>query len=274
MQPDNDKVDMNMEENSLSPTSITRDLKTRFVGRKAFYYPSLASTNDMAKQEARHGATEGTIIIADEQTSGKGREKRVWLSPKGCIALSIILYPSLIYLPSLIMVASLAVVHAIEEVTGLKAQIKWPNDVIINDKKVCGILIENEVLGERVDYAIIGVGMNVNLRTADYTEIQSIATSLSDELGNNISRLDLIQCLLVEIERLYLTLLSGESIYEEWRDRLATLGKTVQVKMGETTYDGIAEAVVRDGSLLLRQRDGSLTEIVAGDVALRYSKEK
>ena len=255
--------------NSLSPASITNNLETRFVGQRVIYYPSLASTMEVAKQEAQQGAAEGTVIIADEQTAGKGRIMRVWLSPKGSIALSVILYPSVAYLPSLIMLASLAVIHSIEAVTGLKSQVKWPNDVLINGKKVCGVLIESNVRGDIVDYAIIGIGVNVNLRLYDFPEIQPTATSLSDELGRDVSRLDVIRCLLVEIERLYLALPAGGSIYEEWRDSLVTLGRRVQVKSGETIYEGIAESVARDGSLLLRHSDGSLSKIIAGDVTLR-----
>jgi len=257
-------------ENSLSPASITHNLSTRFVGQRVIYYPSLSSTTEIAKREAQQGATEGTVVVADEQTAGRGRVKRAWLSPKGCIALSIILYPSVLHLPSLVMLASLAVVRSIEAVTGLKPQIKWPNDVLVNGKKVCGILIESQVKRANVEHAIIGIGANVNFRVSDFPGIAPIATSLSDELGGEVSRLDIIRHLLVEIERLYLTLLGGAgAIYEEWRDCLVTLGRKVQVKMGETTYEGIAESVAKDGSLLLRHQDGSLTKIVAGDVTLR-----
>ncbi len=254
---------------SLSAASISRDLETCFVGQRVLYYPSLTSTMEVARREARQGAVAGTVIVADEQTVGKGRLKRTWLSPGGNIALSIILYPSLAYLPSLIMLASLAVVHSIGAATGLKAQIKWPNDVLINGRKVCGILIESDVQGNTVNYTIIGIGINVNLRLADFPEIQPIATSLSDELGRDVSRLSVIRCLLVEIERLYLALLAGGSIYEEWRDILVTLGKRVRATTGETVYEGVAESVARDGSLLLRGSDGRLTRIVAGDVTLR-----
>jgi BirA family biotin operon repressor/biotin-[acetyl-CoA-carboxylase] ligase len=167
------------------------------------------------------------------------------------------------------MLASLAVVHSIEKVAGLKSPVKWPNDVLINGKKVCGILIESEVRGNRVDYAIISIGINANFRVSDFPEISATATSLSDELGRDVSRLDLIQCLLVEVERLYLTLQAGGSIYEEWRDSLVTLGKRVHVKSGNEEYEGIAESVARDGSLLLRHSDGNITKIVAGDVTLR-----
>ena len=256
-------------ENSLSPASITDGLETHFIGQRVIYYPSLDSTMEVAKREARREAVEGTVIIADEQTAGKGRAKRTWRSPKGSIALSIILYPSVAYLPSIIMVASLAVVYSIETITGLKLQLKWPNDVLINGKKVCGILIESRVKGDRVDYSIIGIGININLRLSDFPELSSTATSLSDELGRDVSRIDVIRRLLVDVERLYLAVLSGGSIYEEWRDRLVTLGRSVQVRWGKTMYEGIAESVARDGSLLLRCPDESLTKIVAGDVILR-----
>ena len=256
-------------ENSLSPASITSNLETRFIGQRVIYYPRLASTMEVAKQEVQQGATEGTVVIADEQTAGKGRLKRVWLSPKGNIALSIILHPSVAHLPSLIMLASLAVIHSIEAVTGLKSQIKWPNDVLINGRKVCGILIESEVQGNIVNYAIIGIGINVNLRLTDFPEIRLTATSLSDELGKSVACLSVVRYLLVDMERLYLALQAGESIYEEWRDSLVTLGRMVRVESGETTYEGVAESVAKDGSLLLRHSDGSLAKIVTGDATLR-----
>ena len=165
------------------------------------------------------------------------------------------------------MLASLAVVHSIKAVTGLESQIKWPNDVLIDGKKVCGILIENDVKRNEVAYSILGIGINANLKLSDFPEIAAIATSLSDELDKGVSSVDLVRCLLVEIERLYLTL-PKEKIYEEWRDRLVTLGKKIWVKSGQTILEGIAESVAEDGSLLLRHADGHLTEIIAGDVTL------
>ena len=258
-----------MMEDSLSPAAITSNLGTRFIGQRVIYYPSLMSTMDVARREAQQQASEGMVVIADEQTAGRGRGKRVWLSPKGSIALSIVLYPDAVSLPFLIMLASLAVVHSIEAVTGVKSQIKWPNDILVNGKKVSGILIESRVRRDRVDYAIIGIGVNVNLRVGDFPEIAPMATSLSDELGKGVSRLSLIRRLLIEIEKLYLTLPAGRPIYEEWRDNLETLGKKVQVRSGKITHIGIAESVALDGSLQLRHSDGSLTQIVGGDVTLR-----
>jgi len=258
-----------MAEENLSPADISRNLKTDFIGKRVIAYPSLSSTNDIAKREAKKGAREGTVILAEEQTAGRGRLKRAWLSPRGSIALSIILHPTSAQLPYLIMVASLASARCIEKVGGLEAQIKWPNDVLINDKKVCGILIESDVRGSAVDYAVIGIGINVNLKTADFPEIAATATSLSQELGRELSRREMIRCLLVEVESLYLALPEGDIVFREWRDRLVTLGKEVEVSSGKTSYKGIAESVASDGSLFLRQPDGSLIKIVAGDVSLR-----
>ncbi len=258
-----------MLDNSLSAESISSNLKTRFVGHRVIYYSTLDSTMTAGRKEARRGAVEGTVVIAEEQTAGRGRRERIWLSPQGGIALSIILRPTMTRLPSLIMIASLAVVYSIKDVTGLKAQIKWPNDVLIKNRKVCGILIENGIRGEKVDYSVIGIGINVNLRLPNFPEIQPIATSLSDETGKSVSRLEMTRHLLTEFERLYLLLQKGGSVYEQWCDNLVTLGKKVTVKTGKATLEGIAEAVDRDGSLLLRKPDGSLERIVAGDVTLR-----
>ena len=257
-----------MVEDSLSSALISHNLATRFIGQKVIYHPRLASTMEVARQAARQGAAEGTVVVADEQTAGKGRIKRLWLSPRGSLALSIILYPDMSYLPYLTMLASLAVAHSIEAITGLESQLKWPNDVLIDGKKVCGILIESDVRANMVAYAIIGIGINVNFRLSDFPEILSTATSLADELGKAVSRVDVIRHLLVEIERLYSALPDGEPVYREWRDRLVTLGRKVQVKSGEAMLEGIAESVARDGSLLLRHDNGSSTKIVAGDVSL------
>lgn len=253
----------------LTPATITGNLKTRFIGRRLIYYPRVTSTMEVARREARQGAAEGTTIMADEQTAGRGRLGRLWWSPPGSLALSVILHPGLQHLSSLIMVASVAVVRSIQSVTGLKCQIKWPNDVLINGKKVCGILMESALREDTVDYAIMGIGINVNLRLTDFPEILPIATSLSQELGREISRRDIICQLLAEIERLYLTLRDGGSVYEEWRDNLVTLGQRVRLESGQTRYEGVAEAVARDGSLLLRQPDGNLASITAGDITLR-----
>lgn len=253
----------------ISPASLTGKLDTRFIGQKVIYFPQLPSTMDVARREARQGASEGTVVIAGEQTSGRGRVKRSWLSPPGNIALSVILYPDVSNLPYLIMIASLAVVHGIESVTGLKADIKWPNDILISSRKVCGILIENEISGAKTARAIIGIGINVSLGDIKIKDSSIPVTSLEKELKQAIVKTDLIKTILVEMERLYLGLPDRESIYSEWQKKLITLGKKVVVQTGSETLEGLAESVDETGALLLRLDDGSATRIVAGDVTLR-----
>lgn len=214
-------------------------------------------------------AAEGTVVITGEQTMGKGRRKRVWLSPRGNVAFSVLLYPEAYQLPYLVMIASVAVARTIEKITGLETQVKWPNDVLVKGRKVCGILIENEWLGNKVGWAVIGIGINVNIRMKDFPEVAAMATSLYDEVGKELSRVEIIRHLLAKMEKLYLSLGDGELIYREWRDRLITLGQKVRVASGETVLEGMAEDVARDGSLLLRRSDGHLSRIVAGDVTLR-----
>jgi BirA family biotin operon repressor/biotin-[acetyl-CoA-carboxylase] ligase len=256
-----------MVNNDISPASILNELNTQFVGRQILYYPAIPSTMNEAKRAARGGAVEGTVIIADQQTAGRGRLGRAWLSPRGNIALSLIIRPSLEQLPRLNMVASLAIVHSIENVTGLKAEIKWPNDILIGGKKVCGILIESALRGGSVDWAIIGIGINIDLAASSRSEFA--ATSLCHELGHEISRLELLKCLLGELERFYLALRRGEPIHEEWRKRLVTLGKTVRLKSAGVVEEGYAEAVDEDGYLLLRRPDGDLIRIAAGEATLQ-----
>jgi len=252
-------------DDTLSAAAITDNLATRFVGQRVVYYPTLSSTIEVARQEAQLGAAEGIVVIADEQSAGRGRLNRVWLSPEGSISLSVILYPPLSYIPFLIMISSLAVLRSIQAVTGLKPQLKWPNDVLINGRKVSGMLVESKVQGKAVKYAVVSIGVNVNLNVSEFPEPLPFAASLSDELGRYVSRLDLVRHLLVEIEELYLALPDG-CVYQEWRNNLVTLGRRVRVKSGKDNYQGIAEDVASDGSLKLRRPNGSLAKIVAGDV--------
>lgn len=258
-----------MSEENLNPISITRGLATNFIGQNILFYPTVTSTNDIARRQALQKVPEGTAVIADRQTAGRGRLKRAWVSPQGNIATSIVLYPDRKNLPFLTMLASLAVLRAIETTTKLKCQLKWPNDVLINNKKVCGILLESRAESDSVDYAIIGIGINVNMKLVDYPEIASIATSLADEMSREQSRSVLLRNLFVETEKLYRRLQSGESLLSEWRDNLVTLGKEIHVRSGDDIFEGIAESVADDGSLLLRCHDGSLLKFMAGDVTLR-----
>ncbi len=258
-----------MDNNILIPDLIQRDLPTRFIGQKIIYYPSLTSTMDAAKKEALWGAEAGTVVLAGEQTAGRGRLQRSWLSPAGGLAFSVILRPNISYLPYMVMLASLAVTYGIRSLTGLKPQIKWPNDVLIGDKKVCGILIENDIRKNILHHMIIGIGINVNFQVDMHPEIASIATSLSDQLCRQVPRSEVLRAVLVEMDRLYLDLPQGERLLNQWKNNLVTLGLQVQVNLGDRIYTGLAESVTDDGSLMIRGKDGHLVKIIAGDVMLR-----
>jgi BirA family biotin operon repressor/biotin-[acetyl-CoA-carboxylase] ligase len=247
---------------------VTKRLDTRFIGRRLYYYRQVTTTMETARDLAKKGAGEGTVVIAGTQTAGRGRIGRIWLSPEGSLAMSVILKPPIRNLPHLVMIASLAVVKAIKQVAGLESRIKWPNDVLIGGKKVCGILIENEVAESRVNYADIGIGINVSFDPQDFPEIADIATSLSHEARRQISSIELAAELLNEMEKLYLQAQSGAAVHREWLQNMETTGKRIKVDAGTVVEQGYAETVTESGNLILRRDDGSLVEIVAGDVTM------
>jgi len=257
-----------MASQEISVSAIKEGLVTRFIGQNILYFPRLSSTMDAARRELKNEAPEGTVIIAGEQTQGRGRLKRAWFAPGGNIAFSLVLYPDVAGLPYLIMIASLAAAQSIESVTGLPTQIKWPNDILIGGKKVAGILIESEVKGNTAR-AVIGIGINVALRPAEINEISAVATSLEEQLGNHVSREEIIKKLLEEFEKLYIKLPNGKSIFHLWESRLVTLGQNVSAIWGKEIIEGTAESVDETGSLMIRDIHGNLTKVIAGDVTLK-----
>lgn len=260
----------------LSLASIEEALVTRYVGQSFIYLDSTTSTQDRAREEARQGAPEGTMVITDEQTAGRGRFGRSWVSPRAnSLYLSLVMRPSQQQLMALNMVAGLAIVRAVREATGLEARIKWPNDVQLSGKKFAGILIDTELSQKGVEYAIIGVGLNVTLDPAQHPEIADIATSLSFDKKEPVRRMPVLQALLTSIEELYEATKRGESLLPEWKRSLATLGRKVRVTWPGNTdkkslvEEGVAEDVDEEGALLLRKDDGTLIKVVAGEVSLR-----
>jgi BirA family biotin operon repressor/biotin-[acetyl-CoA-carboxylase] ligase len=256
---------------TLNATLVRDALTTSIVGRPIHYWATIGSTMDEARRLAEEDAPEGTVVIADEQTAGRGRLQRSWWAPpRGSVLLSLLLRPSS---PSqaqrLTMICSLAVCDAIAEVAGLRARVKWPNDVLIDERKVCGILTEMDLLGERVRYAIVGIGINVNVSFQDVPLLMTSATSLAAESGRPVSRLDLLVALLAGIERRYLALCEGQAFHQEWAKRMATLGHPVQVAGSAERWDGLAIGVDEDGALLVRGEDGCVRRVLAGDVTLR-----
>jgi BirA family biotin operon repressor/biotin-[acetyl-CoA-carboxylase] ligase len=256
-------------EDRLSPEAIRAGLRTEFIGRNVVYRPSVTSTNDLARALAAQGAPEGTLVLAEEQTAGRGRLGRVWLAPAGTSLLF-----SLIFRPALrpgqafrlAMLCSLAAARAIEAVTALPIHLKWPNDLVLRGKKLGGVLSEASLTGEWLDFVVVGLGLNVNLDVSTLPEIA--ATSLSAALGRPVARLPLLQRILQEIEAGYRDVAQGEALRAAWAARLSTLGQMVRVT-GGTEDEGLAEGVDADGALLLRRADGTLAHITVGDVTLR-----
>jgi BirA family biotin operon repressor/biotin-[acetyl-CoA-carboxylase] ligase len=247
-------------------------LGTRRIGRELCYLPSTGSTMDVARGEALAGAAEGLVVVADEQTAGRGRLGRAWIAPAGVnLYLSILLRPSLERMKRLGMVAPLAVADAVAAVSGLDVRFKWPNDVRIGERKLCGILIESGFAGDSPSFAVAGIGLNVNLDADSYPEIAAIATSIARELGRSVSRERTLAALLTAFERHYLQD-DAEVLRLAWRSRLDTLGGEITVAFSGGTESGIAEDVDADGSLLLRRRDGSRVTLPAGEVTLRADR--
>lgn len=257
----------------LSAERIRLGLETEFVGRNIYYWPQLASTNDEARRLARAGAPEGTLVLTDYQTAGRGRLDRRWEAPPGTsLLLSLVFRPLLtpVQVQQLTMVCGLAVAEAIELVTGLQVGLKWPNDIMVGGAKVGGVLTEIELIANRLDFVVVGLGLNVNLDPAQLpADLLVSATSLAHELGRDVARLPLLWVLLRSVEKRYVALSAGHSPQGEWVERLVTLGQPVAVTASGSTLEGVAEGVDANGALLLRLDDGRLQTIMAGDVTLR-----
>ena len=258
---------------SLSPAAIREGLCTRFVGQHLIYRPQIGSTNDEARRLAGEGAPEGTLVITDFQSAGRGRLDRDWVAPRGSsLLVSILFRPDLaVYqVQRLTMSCGLALVGAIEAQTGLRAGLKWPNDLVVGGAKAGGILTEIGVQGTEVEFAVVGIGLNVNLDPAQLPAgLHMPATSLSHELGVAVARLPLLHALLQGVEERYLALRAGQSPHRDWAARLVTLGKPVTVTAIGSVLEGTAEDVDADGALLVRLADGRLERVLAGDVSTR-----
>jgi len=253
---------------------IRSRLDTRLIGSGILYYPSVESTNDVARALAASGSEEGIVVLADEQVSGRGRRGRRWFAPAGtCLLFSLLLRPPLTpqQCARLTMACSLALAEGVEDETGLVIELKWPNDLLIEGRKVAGILTEVVTEGERVAYAIVGIGLNVNLdfTAPDMAFLEGQATSLSRELGAPVAREPLLASILNRLEVRYLALCDGWLPHQEWRARLVTLHQQVVVSGLGSKLEGRVEDVDHDGALLLRQKDGQIVRVLTGDVSLR-----
>ena len=260
------------------PWELTKVLDTLFIGKRRIVYRHRThSTQDIAVHLAEeNSASHGMVVIAEQQKNGRGRQERKWLSPKGGIWLSVVLKPR-IHAEEIIMLpfaAALAVHDAIKKCTYLDTKLRWPNDVTIFGKKVAGILIDVSIEEQYINYAVIGVGINVNV---DSSAINSCledgvtVTSISDELGRNTSILDLTRELLERVEYYYLEVerCGPTTIIEKWKKNSDTLGRKVAVAQNNKTIQGIVAEISDDGSLLVRTGRHD-TIVMADDVRVIY----
>ena len=247
-------------------------LQNQTIGRRIHTYDRVGSTNDLALQCGIDGVQEGTLILAENQTQGRGRHGRKWLSPPGSsILASVILRHRLradqVGLPNLIGAVSIAT--AIDELTDLSARIKWPNDVLIQGKKVSGVLTELEYDRHRQPFFVMGFGVNVNTTEADLPEeLRASATSLRIESKREISRVVLLQTILHRLEENYLRLKHNdtEPIVATANRLLHFSGDWIQIQMADEVFHGRAEVIDQDGGLLLKDMNGNRRKILVGEV--------
>ncbi|MEM2463542.1 MAG: biotin--[acetyl-CoA-carboxylase] ligase [Candidatus Bathyarchaeia archaeon] len=257
---------------------VQESLKTKLFGKYMFFSREVSSTNGWAKELAELGAPEGTVTVAETQTAGRGRLGRRWHSPKGGLWFSVIFKPTLkpAETVKLVFLASLAVAETLRQLYGLRVEVKWPNDVLVDGRKVCGILSEMKTMGEKVDYAIIGIGINANLDVEkDFPEeIRETATSIQKALGRKIALEELFKVLLEEMDSLYQIFLREgfTPILEEWKGFASFLGSQVEVSSNSEKFVGTASDVNGDGALVLKLKDGSAKRFFVGEVSLRSLK--
>jgi BirA family biotin operon repressor/biotin-[acetyl-CoA-carboxylase] ligase len=256
----------------LLPWEITENLKTKFIGKRAYYFDTIDSTQDFALKIASQDNENGTIIISKKQTGGKGRMKRRWFSPIGGIWMSIIIHPDFdISNTTLVPIAtSLALCKAIEKTTRIKPELKWPNDITIKGKKVAGILVDTSIESNKIESLILGVGINFKIKQDKLKKniVNSPnyygATTL---VKKNESALHLVQQFLYELEVIFQWINSGltKKIIFEWTKRSSTIGKNISIINDKKTVTGKATKIDNDGALIISKNKKS-TRILIGDV--------
>ena len=247
---------------------ITHGLNTKFIAKKIHYFDYLASTMDLAMQLGMQSAVNGTLVLAESQTKGRGRLGRNWFSPKyKGIYLSLILRPKIppSASPVLTLLSAVSICEAVKKVGGLDAQIKWPNDIFINNKKIAGILTELNAEVDKVNFVVIGIGLNVN---NDKSALIAQATSLKEQLGQPISRVGLLQELLRRIENNYSLFedRGAKAIIDKCRSFSLTLGRRVKIYCQDKHIEGAAVDIDQDGALLIRKDSGLVQKVFSGDV--------
>ncbi len=248
---------------------IKAGLGTEVLGRVIISYAQTSSTNDIAMDLAADGMQEGMLVVAEGQTKGRGRRKRRWISPVGTsILASLILRPHIAAHEAHVvtLISAAAVAQAIRSITQLPALIKWPNDVIVNDRKVSGVLTEMRTEAGRVSFLVVGIGVTVNIpRERLPAEIMEVATSLSAELGRDVSRIALLQEILRQLESRYVKLKAHEddTLVAEWKNLSATIGRQISISLTRRIVRGYALDIDETGALLIRVNTGQIQRITA-----------
>jgi BirA family biotin operon repressor/biotin-[acetyl-CoA-carboxylase] ligase len=254
----------------LTKIELEWQLNTEIIGKKIYSYKEIGSTNDVAHNMAASGDPEGTVVIAEYQTKGRGRLGRKWVSPRGKGAyFSIILRPDILprEISIITLLASLGVAKTIREATDLPAFIKWPNDILINGQKVCGILTEMNGEIDKINFVIVGIGININTKKELLPEG---ATSLAQEKGGELGRLELVRMLLKNLDKYYKIFNRSRlaDILEEYKKLSAVLDRHVQVNYHNRLICGYVVDVDKEGALILRMDSGFNERILAGDVVM------
>ncbi len=246
---------------------VQTGIYTKVVGQRIYHFPKVDSTMREASRLIPGGIPEGTVILATEQTQGRGRFDRAWKSHVGDILMSVVFFPRDDMVGLMSILGCLAVVRSIRDQTGISAKIKWPNDIVINNKKVCGILVESSSQNNKLKYCILGLGLNVTMDPSIEPDIAETATSLLMEYKGDVKQSNLIRSLFHEIDVLYSDLRRNSFPLNEWKNSVTTLGKNVTA-VGDKIVCGLAEGIDDTGRLLIRKRDGTLIKLLSGEVSL------
>lgn len=260
----------------IDPADLESRLRTRLLGRPLRYYASVPSTQDLARAEAEAGAAEGLAVVAGEQTAGRGRGGRSWWSPPaGGLYLSLLFRPNLSpeRVSWLTMGVALGAAEGIEAACGLRVDLKWPNDLEWQGRKLAGILAEAAFQDGRMAYAVVGLGLNVNTDFGEQPLLRPIAVSLAEILGRPVDVADLLLAILERIEAHYLALRRGDSPTAAWAARLVTLGRPVAAHLPDgRQLSGLATRVLEDGALCIRLGNGTEEVVRAVDVSVRHGR--
>ena len=259
----------------IKSSEISEGLNTKYIGKELYVFNEVSSTNTVAKFLSMHDVENGTVIISEKQTDAKGRSGKYWESPLGGVWLSIILKPNVDHskLPLITLATGVAVAKTLEKIGVENPEIKWPNDIMIDGKKVCGILTEAVAKLNTIENVIVGVGIDANLEISEFPEeLQAGTTTLKKELGRDGDENLLIKTFLEEFEKISETFYNKEyeKILKDWRKRSYTIGKIVEVREPfNTYYDAYVAGIGKEGALIVEKIDGTLEKVISGECIIK-----